>query len=92
MKRISWSSLKDRKLRRERDISFREVVARIREGGIIDTINHPDQERYPGQKIHLVEIRDYIYLVPFVENSSGVFLKTVIPSRKATRQYRRRLR
>ena len=49
--------------------------------------DHPNQERYPGQKIAVVLIEGYAYLVPFVENEEEIFLKTIIPSRKATRQY-----
>lgn len=57
-------------------------------GDVIDTVDHPNQARYPGQKIHVVAIEDYLYLVPFVESDDEVFLKTVIPSRKATKSYR----
>jgi hypothetical protein len=56
-------------------------------GDILDTIGHPNQERYPGQKIHVVAIEGYVYLVPFVESEDEVFLKTIIPSRKATKIY-----
>jgi hypothetical protein len=49
---------------------------------------HPNQEKYPGQMISVVEIDDYVYLIPFVETESEIFLKTIIPSRKATRQLR----
>lgn len=56
-------------------------------GEILDTIEHPNQERYPGQKIAMVVIDDYAYLVPYVENNDKIFLKTIIPSRKATNKY-----
>ena len=53
-----------------------------------NTIEHPNQLRYPGQQIHMIVIEDYVYLVPFFESEEDVFLKTIIPSRKATRAYR----
>ena len=53
-----------------------------------DTFDHPDQRRYPGQRIHAVAIEGCVYLVPFVESDEEVFLKTVIPSRKAMKRYR----
>jgi len=53
-------------------------------GEVLDTIEHPNQERYPGQKIAVVMIDTYIYLVTYVENNDEIFLKTIIPSRKAT--------
>lgn len=56
-------------------------------GDILDTIDHPNQERYPGQLIHVVAIEEYVYLVPFVESEDEIFLKTIIPSRKATKIY-----
>jgi hypothetical protein len=59
----------------------------LAQAAVLDTVDHPNQEKYPGQKIHLLDIKGYVYLVPFVETESGIFLKTVIPSRKATRDY-----
>lgn len=57
-------------------------------GDILETIDHPNQQRYPGQQVHVIAIEDYVYLVPFIESEEEVFLKTIIPSRKATRKYR----
>lgn len=62
----------------------------VEEGRILDTYDHPNQKRYPGQKIMVVEIDNYAYLVPYVRNEEKVFLKTIIPSRKATKKYLRR--
>jgi len=56
-------------------------------GDVLDTIEHPNQNRYPGQKIAMVMIDNYVYLVPYVENNEEIFLKTIIPSRKATNKY-----
>ncbi len=87
MKPIAWNSEKNALLKAERGISFEDVVFHIRIGDILDTIEHPNQERYPGQKIHVIAIEDYVYLVPFVESQEELFLKTIIPSRKATKNY-----
>ncbi len=74
-------------LKAERGVSFEDVVFHILSGDILDTLDHPNQERYPGQQIHVIAIEEYIYLVPFVESDEEVFLKTIIPSRKATKSY-----
>ena len=87
VKIISWSSQKNAQLRAERGVSFEDAVFHMMAGDILDTFDHPNQQRYPGQKIHVLAIEDYVYLVPFVESEEEVFLKTIIPSRKATRQY-----
>ena len=87
MKPISWSPEKNAMLTAERSISFEDVLFHIVNGDILDTLDHPNQARYPGQKIHVVNIEGYAYLVPFVESDEEVFLKTIIPSRKATKQY-----
>lgn len=88
MKPISWNPEKNAFLKAERGVSFEDVVFHIMVGDVLDTIEHPNQERYPGQQIHLVAIEDYVYLVPFVESEEEVFLKTIIPSRKATKVHR----
>ena len=89
MKYFSWNSEKNEQLRRERGVSFEETVFHIQRGDLLDILEHPNQERYPGQKIFVVNINGYAYLVPFVEGEVEVFLKTVIPSRKATDTYLR---
>ena len=88
MKPISWNPEKNTRLKAERGVSFEDVVFHMMAGDILDTIEHPNQERYPGQQIHVVAVEDYVYLVPFVESEEVVFLKTIIPSRKATNAYR----
>ena len=88
MKPITWNPDKNSLLKQERGVSFEDVVFHIMAGDILDTVDHPNQERYPGQKIHVVAIEDYVYLVPFVESDEEVFLKTIIPSRKATKTLR----
>ncbi|MEO7917550.1 MAG: BrnT family toxin [Dokdonella sp.] len=88
MKSITWNQAKNVLLKSERGVSFEDVVFHIMAGDVLDTLDHPNQERYPGQQIHVVAVEDYVYLVPFVESEEEVFLKTIIPSRKATKSYR----
>ena len=88
---FDWNPEKNRQLAVERGISFERVVSSIERGGIVDVLEHPNQERYPGQRIYVVDIEQYLYLVPFVTAADRTrFLKTIIPSRKAMREYRRR--
>lgn len=88
---FDWSIEKNRQLIEQRGISFERVVSSIEQGNLVDVLDHPNQDRYPGQLIYVVEIGEYIYLVPFVMQADGTrFLKTIIPSRKATRDYGRR--
>jgi hypothetical protein len=87
VKRFNWNADKNEQLRIERDISFEEVIFHIENGGILDILEHPNQVRYGGQRILVVEVDGYAHLVPFVEDEGEVFLKTIIPSRKATRKY-----
>ena len=87
MKHYNWDSGKNEKLKAERNISFEEVVFHIRQGDEVDVFEHPNQERYPGQKISVVLVESYAYLVPYVETETEIFLKTIIPSRKATKKY-----
>ena len=84
---FSWDPDKNELLRRERGISFEEIVFHIERGEVVDLLEHPNQGRYPRQRIFVVAVDKYAYLVPFVESADEVFLKTIIPSRKATRKY-----
>lgn len=87
MKYINWSPDKNKLLKEERGISFEIVAFQIEGEHILDILDHPNQYRYPGQKIFVIEFEEYAYLVPFVENDDEIFLKTIIPSRKATNKY-----
>lgn len=82
-----WDNQKNEKLKAERGVGFEQVVMYIERGDVLDIFDHPNQGKYPNQQIIVVEINEYAYLVPFVESSKGKFLKTIIPSRKATREY-----
>jgi uncharacterized DUF497 family protein len=87
VKRFSWDGAKNDKLQSGRGISFEEIVHHIGRGDLLDVLEHPNQARYAGQRVFVVKVGRYAYLVPFVETGDEVFLKTIIPSRKATRDY-----
>lgn len=89
MKPFRWSAEKNNLLKAERGVSFENVVVAIESGGLRDIVAHPNSEKYPRQKILVVVFDEYAYFVPFVEEEDYFFLKTVIPSRKATRDYLR---
>lgn len=87
MKPFRWNPQKNDRLKAERGISFEEIVLAVEEGGLRDILVHPNQQRYRGQVVLVVAWRGYVYLVPSVEADAHYFLKTIIPSRKATRVY-----
>jgi uncharacterized DUF497 family protein len=87
MKVYTWNLEKNELLKKDRNISFEEIVLNIQLGNEVDIYDHPNIKSYPDQKISVVLIEGYAYLVPFVENKEEIFLKTIIPSRKATKQY-----
>ncbi|MBT8420282.1 MAG: toxin [Gammaproteobacteria bacterium] len=82
-----WNNEKNEQLRQERGIGFDDVVYHLAHGGLLDTIVHPNQRQYPGQRIFIIDIENYAWLVPFIEDGEVAFLKTIIPSRKMTRLY-----
>ncbi|HEC30443.1 MAG TPA: BrnT family toxin [Candidatus Yonathbacteria bacterium] len=83
----AWNSEKNEELIKERGISFERVIYHIEKQEVLDIIRHPNISKYPNQRMFIINIDNYAYLVPFVENDSEIFLKTIIPSRKATRKY-----
>ena len=87
MSEFDWDDKKNILLRRTRGVGFEDVVFHIENGDVLDVIRHPNTERYPGQRILVIEIDGYAYLVPYVKEQSTRFLKTIIPSRKATKEY-----
>ncbi|RJG00809.1 BrnT family toxin [Noviherbaspirillum sedimenti] len=87
MKPFRWSQEKNEILRSDRGISFENIVVAVESGGLLDLLAHPNQEKYSKQRVLVVECDNYAYLVPFVEEEDYFFLKTIIPSRKATRDY-----
>ncbi len=86
---FTWGAAKNEKLRAERGISFAEIVYHIERGDLLDILENRNQKRYAGQRVFVVNVQDYAYLVPFEESETEVFLKTIIPSRKATKKYLR---
>jgi uncharacterized DUF497 family protein len=87
MKPYDWNDEKNEWLQKGRGIAFEDIVFHLSQGGLLDTIEHPNQRQYPGQKIFIVNVEGYAFLVPFVEDDEMIFLKTIIPSRKMTKQY-----
>jgi len=87
VKYFAWDEAKNEKLKRERGIGFEDIVFHIECGDLLDILDHPNQQRYGGQRVFVVRRGDYVYLTPFVEDEELVFLKTIVPSRKATKRY-----
>jgi uncharacterized DUF497 family protein len=86
MKRYNWNIEKNQKLIKERNISFEEIVVLLEQGNLLDIIDHP-VAKYQHQKMFVVDVKGYVYLVPFVSQEGCYFLKTVFASRKATKEY-----
>jgi len=88
-KNIRYSLEKNEILKEQRDISFEDVILALENGKLLDDIEHPNKEKYPNQNIFiiLIEIKNYVYLVPYVEDDNSVFLKTIIPSRQMNKRY-----
>lgn len=84
MKYFNWNPEKNKKLIKERGISFEICLVKIESKDVLDILVNAN---YPNQKIFVLEIEGYAYLVPFVETNEEIFLKTIIPSRKFTKQY-----
>lgn len=87
MKYFDWDPDKNAKLKTERGVGFEDVLIALAEGNLLGILKHPNTKQYPNQYIFVVSINHYGCLVPFVEDSDKIFLKTIIPSRKATRDY-----
>jgi len=87
MKYFDWNEEKNETLKKTRNISFEVIVIQIEMGSLLDILEHPNIQKYKNQKIFVVEYENYVYLVPFIEEEEKIFLKTIIPSRKATKQY-----
>ena len=87
MKVFRWDNEKNEWLKKNRGVCFEEVVVLMDREGVLEIVDHPNQNQYPRQKIATVKIGDYAYLVPYVQENDEIFLKTIIPSRKATNTY-----
>ena len=89
MKQIHWNAEKNQTLICERGISFEDILFSMQSGGLLDDVCHPNTGKYPNQRLFVVSVDDYVYLVPYIETANEIFLKTIIPSRKATKHYLR---
>ena len=87
MKSFRWDPEKNDQLKQARGVSFEQIAVAVETGNLLQIAPHQNPAKYPRQKIMIVEVDNYAYLVPFVENDDHFFLKTIIPSRKATRDY-----
>lgn len=87
MKHITWNKDKNIWLKKCRKISFEDILYYITSGDIVDDIRHPNKDKYPNQRMFILNIKEYLYLVPYVESENELFLKTIIPSRKVTKDY-----
>ncbi len=87
VKTFRWNTEKNELLAKTRGITFEEIVQKISSGSKVIEADHPNKRKYPNQKILIVDVEGYAYLVPFVMDKNEYFLKTIIPSRKATKKY-----
>jgi len=87
MSEFDWSDEKNEMLERTRQVCFEDVVVCIQNGDVLDVIRHPNRERYPNQNMIVLNVGGYVWLIPYVKAKGVRFLKTIIPSRKATREY-----
>ncbi|MFH1772726.1 MAG: toxin [Candidatus Omnitrophota bacterium] len=86
--KYEWDPEKNNWLKEKRNISFEQIIFHLSQGDIWRVADHPDQKNYPGQKIYFVIVESYVYLVPHIIEKDYTFLKTIIPSRKATKMYK----
>jgi uncharacterized DUF497 family protein len=84
---FDWNPEKEKLLSDERGLSFQHIIHHIERGDLLDIREHPNQNKYPNQKILIVRMDSYIYIVPYVQDGQTLFLKTIIPSRKETKRY-----
>jgi hypothetical protein len=87
VKYYDWNEQKNEWLRTDREVCFEDVLIAINEGRLLGVEAHPNPLKYPKQKMYIVQLGEYAYLVPFVEDDEKIFLKTIIPSRRATKKY-----
>lgn len=87
MSEFDWNNEKSESLEKTRGICFEDIVIHVQNGCVLEVIKHPNRNRYPNQNIMVIDVEGYVYLVPYVKSKGTRFLKTIIPSRKATREY-----
>ena len=85
-----WDERKNILLKQTRGIGFEEIEEAILKGDILANLRHPNEKRYPRQRIFVVALNGYAYSVPYViEEENTYFLKTVYPNRAMTKKYLR---
>jgi hypothetical protein len=87
VKHFDWSEIKNTDLKAYRGIGFEDIQTAIEEGKTLADIDHPLKSQYPNQKVFIIEFDEYAYVVPYVEDETKIFLKTIYPSRKMTKKY-----
>jgi uncharacterized DUF497 family protein len=87
MRVFQWNNEKNEWLKKHRGVCFEQVVILLKQEHVLEVIKHPNRDKYPDQMIAIVRINDYAYLVPYIQKGEEIFLKTIIPSRKATNKY-----
>ena len=87
MKSFKWNAEKNENLEKERGITFEEIVETIESGAYTEEVDHPNKTKYPNQRLLIVDVAGYAYMLPFIKDGDAYFLKTIIPSRKATKRY-----
>jgi uncharacterized DUF497 family protein len=87
MKPFRWPPDKNELLKELRGVSFEDIAVAVEAGGLLQIVPHPNPSKYPRQKVMVVGVAGYAYLIPYVEETDHFFLKTIIPSRKATRDF-----
>jgi len=87
MRSYVWNDEKNKLLQNERGISFEDIVDAISNGELLDSIKNPSSDKYSNQSVFIVNIKGYVYCVPYVEDESNIFLKTIFPSRKMKKRY-----
>jgi uncharacterized DUF497 family protein len=85
--KFDWDPEKNEWLKKERNISFEELAMLLSAGTLWKTTEHPNQDKYPNQRVFLLPVDGYIYFVPYVIDGDTIFLKTAFPHRNATRDY-----
>ena len=87
MKSYVWNNEKNKLLQNERGISFEDIVDAISNGDLLDSIKNPSSKKYSSQSVFIVNLKEYVYCVPYVEDETSIFLKTIFPSRKMRKRY-----
>jgi hypothetical protein len=86
-KPIFWDHAKSKQLRHQYGIGFEEVIIALEQEKLLDDRKHPNTQQYGHQRQLVLQIDDYVYVVPYINDTNHYFLKTLFPSRRATQEY-----